>query len=357
MKHRFFYLLLINEIISNVTLYCPYILIGQLYDGTLIAIFAAFIISIVKIYFFLHVYNYFKSKTLTEINQILFRKFWGNFFSYTYVLICLAIGFFMYKGLVEIVKTFMLTTSSLWLISIILIIIPFVVFKNTSNTFLHTVSFTALIMVIGIISQVLLITGEIKQDFLIGSLVHSVRLPNYITIATAGFFFSGVYHLSLFNPEFKRISYKKTILLIGVVGLCTAFISVYIPVSIWGPEAAQKLTFPWVSTADTVSINLFVIERALYLMMPLFFLLSLSNTLIYSFVCYGLFTKLHPSPKLNKYIKLVICIVFVAGSIMIPNTKTVFQIAPIVMITWNMFHLLLSVLLYIRTKGKELYAK
>jgi hypothetical protein len=353
MKYRFFYLLIISDIISNFTLYCLYVLVSQADSGLLIAIIFAFLISAIKIYFFIYVFNHFKDKTLIEINQTLLGEFFGKIISYIYIFLCLIVGFFMYKGLVEIIKDYMLITSPLLLISMVLIIIHAIVLENTSSTFLQAIAFTSVLMIIGITAQIIESSGQVQRDYLIGSILHSIGIPKFTGIATSGFFFGGAYHLSLFNPEFKKISYKKTIILIALVGFFTAFITVFIPLSIWGPEAAKKLIFVWISTADTMSIDLFIIERALFLMLPLYFLLAMSNTLIYSFVSYGLFCKLHPSPKLSKYTKVFICTTFVAGSMLIRNTEEVFKNASLWMIVWYVFHLLLSILLYIKTKGKE----
>jgi hypothetical protein len=353
MKYRFFYLLITNEIIANFILFSPYVLISQIYYGALIAIFAAFFITLIKTYFFLYVFNHFKNKTLMEINQSLFGSFFGNILSYIFILTVLVVGFFMYKGLVEIVKNFMLITSPLLLISVILIIIPFVAFNNTDITFLQAMAFLTIIIIIWMAAQVILSFGQIQQDYLKGSIMHSIGIPKFNGITAAGFFFSGTYQLSLFNPHFKKISYKKTILLMALVGFTTAFAAVYIPVSIWGPEAAMKLNFVWATTADTMSVDLFIIERVLFLMLPLFFLLAMSNSMIYIFVSYSLFRKLHPSQKLDKYLKLIICTIFVIGSMLIPNTKKVFENGTRWMTIWYVFHVLLSVLLYIKTKGKE----
>jgi hypothetical protein len=353
MKYRFFYLLITATIVSNFTLYCPYILVNQTYNGALVAILIAFAIATVKVYLYVYVFNYFKNMTLIEINETLFGKFFGKIISYTYILLTIIVGFFLYKGLVEIVKNYMLITSPLLLISIIVIIIPAVVFKNTSTTFLQAMAFTAVLMLIGILVEVVLSFGQMKQDYFIGSIKHSIGIPKFTGITAAGYYFGGVYHLSLFNPEFKKINYKKTISLMAIVGAFTAFTAVYIPLSIWGPEAARKLVFVWITTADTMSIDLFIIERALFLMLPLFFLLALGNSLTYSFVGFGLFIKLHPSPKLKIFVKFFICAAFVAGSMMIYSTEEVFKKATLFMTLWYEFNLLLSVLLFIRTKGKE----
>jgi hypothetical protein len=259
----------------------------------------------------------------------------------------------MYKGLVELVKNFMLITNPLLLISIILIIIPVAAFKNTDTTFLSATAFITIIMILWIGAQVILVSTEIQQDYLVGSILHSIGSPKFKGIAVAGSFFTATYPLALFNPQFKKISYSKTIFLIALVGFTTAFISIYIPLSIWGPEAAKKLVFVWVSTADTVSVDLFIIERALFITLPLFFLLAMSNALTYSFVGYGLLLKLHPSPKLDKYIKFIVCTSFVVGSMSIPKTKDVFENATTWLIVWYIFHLLLAVVLYIKTKTKE----
>jgi hypothetical protein len=353
MKYRFFYLLVISDIITNFILYTPYVLVNQVYEGAFIAIVIAFCITSIKIYFYLYVFNNFKNMTLVQINETLFGKLLGKLLSYSYILVTLGVGFFMYKGLVEIVKNFLLITSPLLLISVILVSIHLIAFRNNDSTFLNSMAYTAVIMALWVCAQVILSYGQVQGDYLKGSIIHSIGIPKFTGIAAAGLFFNGVSHLSLFNPLFKKICYKKTIFIIGLVGFFTALSAVYIPLSIWGPEAARKLSFIWVSTADTMSIDLFIIERTLFLMLPLFFLLALSNSLIYSYTSYSLFRKLHPSTKLDKFTGIIICSAFVAGSLLIPATREVFKYASMWLVMWYVFQFLLSAALYIRTRGKE----
>lgn len=108
MKMRYYYLLLINNIISHFILYSSNNLIQNLYSGAIPSIFIALGINIINSYIIIYVFNYFKNFTLVEINKILFGNIIGTFLSGIFILLNIIIAFFMYRALLQIVSLFML---------------------------------------------------------------------------------------------------------------------------------------------------------------------------------------------------------------------------------------------------------
>jgi hypothetical protein len=350
MKKRFFYFLLINSIVAHYILYAPYLLTKEIFKGTIIAIFIALFLSCIKAYMLLYVFNYFKSFTLVEINKRLLGKFLGDAVTYLYIILYFIGAFVMFRGFVEVARQYMLQDTHIFIISAILVLVFFCSLYNTERTILNLIAFITLLITPLLIIQVLLSLKEVKWEFIQGTLIHSIALPKLITIASASLFFSGVFHLSLFNPLFSKFKLKSIILILVVVGVPAALTSIYIPIGIWGPFGAQNLQHIWISTADTMSVDLFIAERIFYIMLPLFFLLSMTATIVYGFVGFNLFKMILFSPKNDFILKVAICFIFVFVSSLIQNTRVVFMAAGLWILIWFGFQYTLAFILFFLAK-------
>ncbi|ERI92438.1 hypothetical protein HMPREF1982_02420 [Clostridiales bacterium oral taxon 876 str. F0540] len=185
------------------------------------------------------------------------------------------------------------------------------------------------------------------------AVIHSFKLPNLTTIAAAGFFFSGVSHLSLFNPEFKKISWKKTCLIYIFAGLPIALLAIYIPVGTLGPYMLQKVQLTAVTTADTISVDLFFIERALYIMLPLFFLLSASDFIVFGYVSWSLIKKAIKNKKLSFFTVNILGAGYTIISYLIKDTETMLRLGSLCITLALLYHLFYTTLVFILTKLKE----
>lgn len=229
-----------------------------------------------------------------EINKRLFNKFVGNTITFIYIIFNNIVAFFMYRGLLEILHQFLLPNTHILLIAVLILGLGYIDILNDNRTYLNFIGYLSVIIITLAIVQIPMALREVKFMNIQGVVLHSNRLPKLSTIWTAAFFFSGVSHLTAFNPNFNKISWKKTFLIYIFVGIPVALLSIYVPVGIWGPVAIQNIQFPWIATADTLQVDLFFIERVLFLLLPLFFLLSATQLLNYGHVGYSMFKELFP---------------------------------------------------------------
>jgi Spore germination protein. len=242
MKYRFYYILLIVTILSHLLLYAPYELNKNLLKGSFTAVFAACILGCFNAYMLIYVYNSYKKQNLIEINKVLFGKFIGNLLSLGYIIVSVAVSFFMYRGIVEIGIRTILPSTPVWFVSIIVLLIYFVSLQQDNRSFLSFIGFVSLFIIFWYSLQILMSLKVIRFYNITGGIIHSLKVPNFNIIAAAGFYFTGVSHLALFNPEFSTISWKRTCLIYCFFGIPVALTSIYIPVGIWGPHAVQKNT-------------------------------------------------------------------------------------------------------------------
>lgn len=353
MKMRFFYLLIINSILSHFILYTPVNLHERLYAGTLISILISLIIQCINAYMVIYVYNKFRDNNLVEIHKRLFGKFIGMIFTLILLFLNVVISFFMYRGLIEMIIKYMLPSTPVWLIAVIMIILPYTNLFNTERSYLRYIGLISAIVLFYTGVQLIITAQSIDLHYIKGVFIHAKLKPDIIAIGVSGFFFSGLSHLSVFNPIFDRISWKKVCFLFLTLGAFTSLSAVLIPVAIWGPIAVQNIQLVWVATSDTIGMELFLIERALYILMPLFFMLAGSQVLNYGHVSYGLIKILVPSKIIHFILINIVLILFIIISVYIQETEKLIRYATVAMVGSFYAYHILSLLLFIACKVKE----
>jgi hypothetical protein len=353
MKARFFYLLVINSILAHFLLYTPTNLHKRLYEGALISILIALAINCINAYMVMHVFNKYKENNITEIYEKLFGRFIGGIFSLAYLVLNLAISFFMFRGLIEIVIKYMLPSTPIYLIAMTLIILPFSNLYNNERSYLRYIGLISVVVIFYTLVQIMLIMKNINLGYIKGVFTHSHFKPDLTSIAVAGYFFSGVSHLSIYNPVFSKLSPARTCLLFLTFGIFTASFTILAPAGIWGPVAVQKVQLIWIVTSDTLSTELFIIERVLYILLPLFFLLAASQVLNYGFAGYTAIKILIPNRKTYLLLACILGVIYVVLSQYIQGTERVLGYGTAVMIIAFCAYHLSSLLMFIFCKVRE----
>lgn len=353
MKYRYYYLLLITTILSHFILYAPYELNRNIFDGSFVAIFISLVIACINAYMTIYVYNAYKNCNILAINKILLGKYLGGIFSFFTISINLLVSFFMFRGLLEIVMKFMLPSTPVWFLAITFLFLPYINLLNDNKSFLRFIAFISIFIIVWAILYILLSVKGIHYYYIKTAVIHSIKLPNFATIAAAGFFFSGVSHLSVFNPEFKRINWKKTCMVYILIGIPVALLAIYIPVGTLGPYLLQKTLLTAVTTSDTISVDLFFIERALYILLPLFFLLSASDFIVFGYVSWALIKDSIKNNKISLFIINIIGIAYIIVSYLIRETQTMLKLGSLCITVALAFHVFITTLLFILTKLKE----
>jgi len=342
-----------TTIISHFILYAPYGLKKDMYHGTFPAIIIALLVSSANAYMTIYVYNTYKNNNLLDINKILLGKFLGGLLSIFNIAGNLVIGFFMYRGLLEIIKRFMLPATSMWALAVTLVFIFYIGTLNSNKSFLAALGFISLFVMFWSVIYILLGTKPFHMYYAKAALIHSFQIPNLMKIGTACFYFTGVSHLSLFNPEFSKISTKNTILVYIFVGTTTAILAIYFPAGMLGPYLMQKVQLTVISAADTIGVDLFVIERGTYILLPMVFLLGASDMIIWAFVGWGLIRTAIPNRKINLPIFLVISILYIVSAALMKNSAQLLEIGSIAITGVLFYHYLLFIILFVFTKLKK----
>lgn len=350
MKMRFYYLMLLLTELSNFAFYIPYYFVKYAREGLPIAIIIGFIAISITEYFQISCYNKYKDMTLVQI----YRKLFGRVIGTTGIIILavmrLAAASFFFAAGIRIINQYLLFQSPRWHIILPLVILLFFVLKFKPRNYIYCKAFFTVLAIIWIAILFAIGTRDMNFAYIQGTIVHSINPPRFVLIASTAFFFGGVHYLAIYNPDFKKINLKGTMIANLCGGLPILLLAIFLPLAIWGPETVKILSFIQAGTLDTLTVDMFVIERVLYIGIPLLFSLLLFNIEGFSYVAYHMIIGLSPSSKLfAKGAPFVILLVFVLITVYIEIQKLV-EAFEVFLILWVLLYTLINLSAYLLMK-------
>lgn len=112
--------------------------------------------------------------------------------------------------------------------------------------------------------------------------------PDLMSLSAATFSFSGYINLAIFNRVFHGLKLKH-VWILGVEGLLVLLITFLVPIGYFGTVAIERHVYTWFSTADSIRIESFIIERMLFIFYFAYMTLSLVSVIVHWHVGLGLF--------------------------------------------------------------------
>lgn len=325
----------------------------NLLNGALIGYIIAYLTIMGKAAAVVYSCNTFKKYTFGEMCEVLFGKAVGRVITYIYILINFQLSYVMYRGLVQIARQYMLPTTPILVLSIFLIAVPAAGLLNDEKSFLRLMAYFVIVMLLYSMIGILLGIRQINTDYVIGTITHSLKLPSITTIATASFFHCGLASTVYFNPEFDKLSFKKTFWLITAVGIPVTLLAIFIPAGIWGPYATRYLALAMLDTTDCLHVDLFFIERGVFILLPLLFLFGATQMLIYLYTGYGLLKKRFKRKSTGNKLTALGFIYFIAMSNLVKNTETLEKVEIYSVTAYFLISVVLSIIFPIAIKIKK----
>jgi hypothetical protein len=331
--------------------YYPNLQSKNVYNGFLIAIILGYCIAMINSYFLINSYNIFEGKDLVFITQKVFSKFSGKLIILIHIITSFLTGITIYLPLIIVMGSNIMPTTSRLYISVFIVLIYIVAIRNTQNTILYGMGFFALFAAVLVPTIFVIIGKEIDTRFIIGAISHSIRSPLLVMIISATYFFDGIENLAVYNPSFGKKSIKLSFLLYAIVGIPLSLFPILIPIGVWGPHTIKDLTLPILATSDTVSLDLFIIERTLYIMLPLYISLQILGSITYFYTTYTLINKSISNNKIKIAIFLVILISLLVMPIYLTDFESMLSIGRFWGYAWFIIMCLICPYIYIKCKG------
>ncbi|VEF49746.1 spore germination protein (amino acid permease) [Bacillus freudenreichii] len=284
--NRFLYYLIFVNMAANMISAVSKILMDHRMAGAVTSILLSIIFGLILLYINGKFFNQFPGKDFPAL-----LKEHAPSWMYWALTVLIACAWFAAGLMTLITYSFMLKrflTPDMpitWIASSFLIIVSFGILMNTKSV-IYTVE-NVLIFSLPLVLFIIYKAFSSKQfewDFVREAIMHFNHLPDYSAFSAASFVFAGSSNMIIFNRVFthtKILVTWKQMCIVGVVGtfvLATLYLA---PIGLNGFQKIDHLVYPAISASDTLRMEFGIIERVLYLFLPLFLAISFLNLLIH----------------------------------------------------------------------------
>jgi hypothetical protein len=281
--YRYFYYLVLINAIMNVVMTVPKILINHLFEGAFISVLLSVPIGTTLL---LIAVKSFRSFPAQGINQIM-KPYFSNWLKQ--MIMGFLIAVWLWTGLITlltftiIIKRFINPDASEYLILSVLLILVCLGALLNSLTVLYSLEILVIVTLPLILIFLIksLLDPNFHVDALIETITNMTHYPRYKDLASATFVFTGYTNLVIFNQYIKNDRRFPFLWMIPIGGLGVLLTSFLIPIGINGTIAVEKFIFPWMSTADSIQFKYSFIERALFIFLLIYILLSIISTIVH----------------------------------------------------------------------------
>ena len=293
--NRYFYYLIIVNMVANIVACVPKILLEARTKGAIISMILALIMGSMVTYIMARFFNKFPGKGLPELLKEYIPKWVA-----IPLLMLLTVGWFS-AGLTcllnysFLLKRFLTPDMSIqWIVSIFLCFISFGILMS-SKSVLYTIE-TVLVFNIPLVFIIMIkaYTSEgMEWDFVKESVMYIYHIPSYSAFSASLFPTIGAGNLIIFNRVFtkkQRITWSQLGLIFFILtgNLATTY---FVPIGYSGFEYIDRILYPWVRTSDAMRLDFGFVERVLFIFLTLYLAVSFLSILMHWHVVIELLKK------------------------------------------------------------------
>jgi hypothetical protein len=300
-QSRYFYWLFLMNSLINIVNFVPRELVDARFNGAQTSILVAVVLGTAFIYLFTALIAKFPGKGIHEILDTTFPKLLVVLLIVIFAALWCAAGLITLLSFVDITLRFISPDTGPYLVVVGFLVMVCFCARMDSLSLLY-----GLEVMLGISLPLILYTivkavanPDFSWDAVFQIMTYAPHSPDVKSIAAATFSFSGYINLVVFNRVLPKLKVKHRWLL-GLQGLAVLLLTFYVPIGYFGTVAVERHVYTWFSTADSIRIETFLIERMLFIFYFAYLTLSLVSVVIHWHVGKELLIGLLPSAKRQK---------------------------------------------------------
>ncbi|WP_342048030.1 GerAB/ArcD/ProY family transporter [Bacillus sp. OTU530] len=293
--NRYFYYLIMINMIANVAASVPTILLAARAKGAIVSMILALITGSMATYTIARFFNKFPGKGLPELLKEYTPKW------ITIPLLMLLVVAWFSAGLTTLINySFVLNRflspdmSLQWITAIFLCFISFGILMNSKSVLYTLEAILVFSIPLVLILMIKAYTSEgMEWDYVKESIMYIYHTPSYSAFSAALFPTLGAANLIIFNRVFTK-KQRITLLQIGLIffmlagNLATTY---FVPIGYNGFEQVNRILYPWSRTSDAMRLDFGFIERVLFVFLVLYLVVSFLSILIHWHVVIELLKK------------------------------------------------------------------
>lgn len=312
---RFLYYFIFLTMISNIVASVPKVLLFESKTGAIPSMFAAVIIGTIFVFIIVKLFNAFPGKSFPDM----LKQHTPKWFAYPvlfYLFLCwFGAGLITLITYVFLFITFFAPETSIVITTLAFVLVISFGILMKSRSMLYTAEIV-LVLFVPIIFFLLIkfyVNPKLDWDFIKISMMHINHVPSYWAFGAALYIFVGIADLVIFNELFTK-KHKmgwKQVLIIGLSGAAVLFTTFFVPIGYNGVEQIGELTFPWISTSDSIRMKYGLIERVIFIFILSFLGIAFVSLLLHWHVALKLLESIFQFKRLKWKDKMLAPYIFV----------------------------------------------
>ncbi|KAA0547396.1 GerAB/ArcD/ProY family transporter [Bacillus sp. BGMRC 2118] len=291
----------------NLFVFIPTILIEARFQGAVMAVPIAIIIGSTFLFVYVHANNKFPEKGMPEILALTPKWFRVLFLSFLASMWFLAGSISLLAFNNVAIRFLNPDIQGVYLITAFAVCVYIIISLLNTAQILYALE---IILILNFPLLIMFVSQAYLNDYISWSSVLEVsgnfsEIPSYGVLAAATFIFSGYANMTIFSRVFKEKIKLRTMWVLPVLGALTLFTTLFIPIGFWGADGVGDLSFPWVSTADTLRIEYGPIERLISIFLLLYISISLMSVIVHWHVSFEMIKSIMPGKEKEKRRRLV----------------------------------------------------
>ncbi|RXT04903.1 GerAB/ArcD/ProY family transporter [Ammoniphilus sp. CFH 90114] len=283
MKTRYIYYIILLNMISNVVAFVPLILIGERFDGAIMAILLGSILSTSIAMLFFKSVEVFPKQGVPEILQQHVPFWLRTFFLIFLIPAWFFAGFVTIASYSDIVIRFMNPEMPEWEMTFLFVLIVIFLANSTTKQVLYILE---IILVINVPLIVLIFIKGLTSPYMDWFAVRQILTyawswPSWEALSAATYIFTGYANMIIFHRVFTQSIPLKWFPVVGGIGLLNLATTFFMPIGYHGTIGVGSYIYPWVTTADSIRMELGPVERMVFIFLLLYLSISLLSTLIH----------------------------------------------------------------------------
>lgn len=289
MNRYLLYLVLVN-MLTNIIVFVPKILISYQNEGAVSAVLFAIPIGLTLCIVFTKALSVFPEKGLPEIFQLFLNKKIKNMFLVVFSGIWYSAGLLTLLGFTDIVNRYINPDlPKIYLAMLFAVVISFIS-QLSSERVMYLME---LIIAINVPIVLFIVLKAFTSDYFSWDSVlevgtHLFVRPSFKALAAATYTFSGYLNAIIINRLFKGKVKGVNFFIILLLTIFNLFTTFLIPFGFHGADGARDYLYPWISTADCLRVPYGPSERVIFLFLMLYISITIISAAIHWHVAFEL---------------------------------------------------------------------
>ncbi|MDZ5470480.1 hypothetical protein SM124_01840 [Bacillus sp. 31A1R] len=305
-KSRYYYYLIFLNMLANIVVFVPRILLDDRRNGALSAMLIAIPLGLMISYFFTKFMSKFPGKGLPEVlKEVGFPKFLTVPLIGLTALLWFSAGILALLAFTDITKRFINPDIGVLYIALLFLLLVVWASKLPTEKVLYLLEIVLIVNVpvIAFLFLKAIMNDALSWPDMTEASTYIMNIPSFDSLAATTYIFTGYINIVIFNRVFNEKINMRPFIFVIFIGIGVVLTTFFIPIGYFGFDGVGEFNFPWITATDAIRIEFGFVERVFFVFLLLYIGVALINVIVHWHVGLELILSILPEQKKKKKFK------------------------------------------------------